>query len=181
MITLRSGLAALPLLALALVSLTSLAPAAVPAVQDKQPVRDVSDFNLDKGLALAGYDPVAYFPEGGGKPVKGSKKLRFTHAQVTYQFASQQNLELFRKAPAKYEPVYGGWCAYSMADEGEQVDPDPKNFLIENGRLHLFFKGFFGNGRKAWQKQGAKVMTPKADANWKKILDATRRKRGGGR
>lgn len=147
------------------------------AAQDTKPVRDVSDFNLDKGLALDGYDPVAYFPEGGGKASKGSKSITIVHESVTYRFATKENLELFKKSPAKFEPMYGGWCAFSMADENKKVDPDPKSFLVEDGRLYLFFKGWFGSGRKAWLKKGTQVMKPKADAAWQKILDETKRKK----
>ena len=158
-------------------ALAAISLAAAPAHSgfNEEKVRDVSEFNLNKGLAIDGYDPVAYFPEGGSKPAKGSAAISWTHEAVTYRFVSKEHLELFKKTPAKYEPVYGGWCAFSMADKGKQVDPNPKNFLVQNGRLHLFFKSFFGNGRKQWEKRGSAVMKPKADANWKKILDAKKR------
>src|SRR4051812_40820817 len=69
-------------------------------------------YNLDEGLAIQGYDPVAYFTEG--KAVKGSKSNAVFHEGVTYYFSSAANKEAFKKNPAKYEPQYGGWCAYAM-------------------------------------------------------------------
>ena len=155
----------------------ALASSATTIQEDKKEARDVSDFNLEDGVALEGYDPVAYFPEGGGKAKKGSKKVKHLYDGVTYYFSSQANLEAFKKDPAKYEPMYGGWCAFSMADEEKKVEPSPKNFLVEGGRLYVFFDGWFGDGRSAWKKKTGKVMKPKADKAWKAILEATKKKK----
>lgn len=130
--------------------------------------RDVSKYNLsDSGLALKGYDPVAYFPEGGGKPKKGKKSRTFTHEGVTYRFASSANLETFKANPTKYEPAYGGWCAYAMSKE-KYTDIDPKNFKIEDGRLMVFYKGLLGDTLKSWNKEGPATLEPLADAYWEK-------------
>jgi YHS domain-containing protein len=132
--------------------------------------RDVKHFNLDKSkLAIAGYDPVAYFPEGGGKPLKGSDKISVTHKGVVYRFATEENKALFLKTPDKFEPQYGGWCAYAMA-QGEKVEIDPKSFKITDGKLFLFYKSFFNDTREKWVKEEA-PLTKKADAGWKTILE----------
>jgi YHS domain-containing protein len=132
--------------------------------------RDVRHFNLDKHkLALSGYDPVAYFPEGGGKPLKGSDKITVTHKGVVYRFSSEATKALFVKTPDKFEPQYGGWCAYAMADD-EKVEIDPKSFLITEGKLYLFYKSFFNDTRAKWLKDEA-ALAKKADAGWKKILE----------
>ena len=69
--------------------------------------------NVDKnGLALQGYDPVAFFTEN--KPVKGKPEFKSTDQGVTYLFASAENKMRFEKEPAKYEPAFGGFCAYGM-------------------------------------------------------------------
>lgn len=92
---------------------------------------DARHDNLGKGgLALQGYDPVAYFPEGGGEPKPGKAGLTVTRHGVTYRFASEAHRELFLENPARYEPAFGGWCAYAMA-EGDKVEIDPTSFLIE--------------------------------------------------
>ena len=133
---------------------------------EKRPA--ISHYNLEKGLALSGYDPVAYFPGGGGEPKKGKKELTATHLGVSYRFASKENKELFVAEPSRFEPAYGGWCAYAMS-RGKKVEVDPKSFLVENGKLHVFYKGLFNNTRKKWQKEGGAKLRPKATGNWKKI------------
>lgn len=126
----------------------------------------VQQYNLgpDK-LALQGYDPVAYFKKNAA--AKGSATLRTEYQGVTYQFASPENKKAFAEAPEKYLPTYGGWCATAMA-KGEKVEIDPTNFKVTNGRLFLFFKAFYANAIKDWNKDEATLMA-KADANWKKI------------
>ncbi|MEM7621615.1 MAG: YHS domain-containing (seleno)protein [Planctomycetota bacterium] len=124
-----------------------------------------------KNLAIGGYDPVAYFPEGdpdgNGSAAKGSKKITHTHRGVTYRFTSAANRDTFIENPLKYEPAYGGWCAYAASNAGF-TKPSPKNFKVENGRLLLFYKGFGGDTLKAWNKEGPAQLAPRADSFWKK-------------
>ena len=62
--------------------------------------------NMDKsGLALQGYDPVAYFTDG--KPVKGSPEFTASYKGATYKFASAEHKRQFESSPAKYEPNLG--------------------------------------------------------------------------
>ena len=98
-------------------------------------------FNLDDGLAIKGYDPVAYFTSN--KAVKGSKDLAVYSQGATYYFSSAANKELFKANPSKYLPEYGGWCAYAMGAKGEKVNIDPETFKIVNGKLYLFYNKFF--------------------------------------
>ncbi len=118
-------------------------------------------------LAIEGYDPVAYFPEGGGKPTKGNEKFSLDHDGITYRFASQANLDRFRADPAKYEPAHGGWCSYAMGAKGEKVEVDPKSYVVSDGRLFLFYKSIFADTRSDWLKD--KALEQKADTNWKKV------------
>ncbi len=135
------------------------------APQDAKP-RDATHFNLDKtGLALAGYDPVAYFPEGGGKALEGQKKITHVHQGVTYRFANETNKALFVKEPAKYEPQYGGWCAYAIPNS-EKVEIDPESFVVREGKLYLFYKSFFVDTRSKWQKDPLDFVR-RGDAAWK--------------
>lgn len=131
---------------------------------------DLKHLNLDKsGLAIKGYDPVSYFPEGGSKPRKGKSELAFKDRGVTYRFATKENLELFKKSPAKFEPHYGGWCAFAMAD-GAKVEVDPKSYVIQGGRLMLFYKSFFNDTRKKWNKKSAELEA-KANKAWGEIVE----------
>ncbi|MBL8759504.1 MAG: hypothetical protein JNK35_13880 [Phycisphaerae bacterium] len=148
-------------------------PTPAPDAADPSVRRDVSHYNLEKDKAkpaIQGYDPVAYFPGPTGSPgeaKKGSKDFAYTYRGVTYWFATRANLEAFKKEPAKYEPAYGGWCAYAMGATGEKVEIDPKSFKITGGRLYLFYKDFFNDTRAKWSKD-EKNLNGKADANWKK-------------
>ena len=55
------------ILGASMLEIPALAATSVILQEDKKETRDVSDFNLEKGLALEGYDPVAYFPEGAAR------------------------------------------------------------------------------------------------------------------
>lgn len=124
-------------------------------------------FNLDDGVAISGYDPVAYFKSN--KAIKGKKDLSVHQQGVIYYFSSTGNREEFKKNPARYEPEYGGWCAYAMGAKGEKVSIDPETFKILNGKLYLFYNSFFNNTLKSWNKDEA-TLKMKGDINWKKTF-----------
>jgi YHS domain-containing protein len=134
----------------------------VSSAQDQKPV---NTFNLEKGIAIQGYDAVAYF---SGKAIKGELSLAVIHQGIRYHFSSTANKEEFKKNPAKYEPQYGGWCAYAMGATGEKVEIDPETFKILNGKLYLFYNKRFNNTLKTWNKDEQALKT-KADANWSKL------------
>lgn len=127
----------------------------------------VSEFNLEKKVAIQGYDPVAYFKQG--KALKGKKELTATYEGVMYQFSSVANKALFEKNAAYYEPKYGGWCAYAMGSSGEKVEINPETFKIIDGKLFLFYNAYFNNTLKSWNKEEVSLKA-KADANWKKYI-----------
>lgn len=129
--------------------------------------RRKSSFNLEAGVAIQGYDPVAYFLQN--KAVKGSKDLAVIHQGVLYYFSTVSNKEEFKKNPAKYEPEYGGWCAYAMGAKGEKVSIDPKTFKIVNGKLYLFYNKLFNNTLPEWNKDETNLKK-NADLNWSKIF-----------
>jgi len=118
------------------------------------------------GLAIDGYDPVAYFTTG--KAVEGNKEFTYTIDGATYRFSNASNRDLFKATPSKYRPQYGGWCAYAMGASGEKVDIDPQTFKILDGKLYLFYNKFFNNTLKSWNKDEVNLK-PKADANWTKL------------
>lgn len=132
---------------------------------------ELDHYNLSRGLAIDGYDPVAYFPEFGGAPTKGSKKITLAHRGVTYRFQSEAHRTAFRENPTRFEPAYGGWCAYAMARE-DKTDIDPKYFLIQDGRLLLFYKGFLGGDTRAkWSKGDTADQGKRADAYWQSLTN----------
>jgi YHS domain-containing protein len=96
------------------------------------------------GVAVDGYDPVSYFLPSNS-PTKGKSEIAFTYKGIKYLFSSEENRKKFQDNPEKYEPEFGGWCAYAMGENGDKVEIDPKRFKIVNGKLNLFYNGFFGD------------------------------------
>lgn len=125
-----------------------------------------SNFNVSKNIAIEGYDPVSYFDS---KPLEGDKKFQHTYRGITYLFANEPNLNKFKAAPEKYEPVYGGWCAYAMGEKGEKVEVDPETFKILDGRLYLFYNSWGNNTLTKWNKN-EKALKVQGDQNWKKFV-----------
>jgi YHS domain-containing protein len=116
--------------------------------------------NLDSsGLALKGYDPVAYFAEG--KPVQGKPEITASHEGATYRFASAANRDAFAAAPGKYAPQYGGYCAYGMAS-GYKAPIEPDAWTIVEGKLYLNYNQ---SVRSRWSGDIPGYIR-KADANW---------------
>lgn len=123
-----------------------------------------AQFNLDKSkVAIQGYDPVAYFVVN--KAIKGSKSFTAFADGVVYYFSSQANKSLFLNNYEKYEPQYGGWCAYAMGATNEKVEIDPETFKIVNGKLYLFYHTWVNNTLTKWNKDEA-LLKAKADINW---------------
>lgn len=126
------------------------------------------------GIALEGHDPVSYFRQDAVKlgPLKGDSKYQAKYEDATFQFSSEANKEEFIKNPNKYVPAFGGWCAYAVAEKKEKVEVDTQSFLIQDGRLLLFFKGFLADTRDKWQNTKSKTPTnflKEADANWPEV------------
>lgn len=135
--------------------------------QDATAVRK-KHFNLSKsGLAINGYDPVAYFKYN--KAVQGKKEFGVSHQGAVYYFSSAENKDAFLKNPGTYEPQYGGWCAYAMGKNGDKVNVDPETFKIVDGKLFLFYNRFFNNTLTSWNKDETNLKT-KADINWQKTF-----------
>ncbi len=89
--------------------------------------------NVDKnGVAIQGYDPVAFFTDG--KPVLGEEKFHASFHDATYRFASAEHQAMFEKNPAKYEPQFGGYCAYGVS-KGHLAPVKIDAFQIVDGRL----------------------------------------------
>lgn len=123
-------------------------------------------YNVKKHVAIEGFDPVSYFD---GRPAEGSSDIRTTYKGIIYQFSSQVNLSKFKASPDKYEPAYGGWCAFAMGDSGEKVKIDPETFKIIDGKVFLFYNFWGNNTLEDWNKD-EKALKEAGDRNWKKIV-----------
>jgi len=123
------------------------------------------DYNIKKGFVANGYDVVSYFE---GSPLAGNKKYTTKFYGVSYKFSSQENLNIFKANPHKYVPQYGGYCAYAIGAKADKVGINPKTFLIENGKLYLFYNAWGTNTLELWKKD-LKGLKQKADKNWESI------------
>ena len=121
--------------------------------------------NVDKdGVGIKGYDPVAYFTQN--QPVKGNPQYQSTHNGVKYYFASQQNKAAFDANPSKYEPQFGGFCAYA-ASQNHTAPIEVDAFQIVNGRLLLQYDTSI---QKKFNKD-TQGNLKQADANWPGIVE----------
>jgi YHS domain-containing protein len=130
---------------------------------DHQPGHKVLINRTRDGLAIQGYDPVAYFTDN--KPVKGTLKYLSQHGGATYWFASAAHKAQFDAAPDRYAPAYGGYCGYAASIN--RLSPiSPEWFQVLDGRLVL------QHNKKAFDKWNAdlKGNLAKADQNWPNLV-----------
>lgn len=118
--------------------------------------------NLSSGVAIKGYDPVAYFNVDNA--MKGKARHAANYNGATYHFVSAVNRDAFVAEPAKYVPKYGGFCAYAVS-KGYTAPIDPKAFSIVDGSLYL---NYSLSVRKTWSKDIAGNIA-KGDENWPKL------------
>lgn len=124
-----------------------------------------SQINLDEhGVALGGYDPVAYFDSG--KPTPGAPAISASYRGATYLFSTAAHRKTFLANPSKYVPEFGGFCATGTAF-GEKVGVDPRTGKVVNGRLYL------NNGPRALEvfNRDTPGIIGKAQANWPAVKD----------
>lgn len=116
------------------------------------------------GVAIMGYDPVAYFTEN--QAVKGSEKFSYEWLGTPWHFANNKHREMFMNEPVKYAPQYGGYCAGEVVGGSTTVNVDPEAFKIIDGKLYLIYD----KGNAAKFASDAEELVPKADANWPKAV-----------
>ncbi len=118
------------------------------------------------GLAVHGYDVVAYFEKG--QPEVGRAQYSTVYNGATYRFSSEETLDTFEDNPEKYVPQYGGYCAYGVA-VGAKFDGDPRLWRIVDGKLYLNLNEDI---QATWEKDVPGYIK-KGDRNWKKIASRT--------
>lgn len=119
--------------------------------------------NQKDGVAVQGYDMVAYFT--ANKAVKGNPALTYDWNGARWQFSSAENRDAFAKAPEKYAPAFGGYCAYGVS-RGYAVDIDPEAFTVDNGTLYL---NYSKSVQRTWNSDRAGYIE-KARQQWPKVL-----------
>jgi len=113
------------------------------------------------GVAIGGYDPVAYFVVG--RPVSGLPSYEALWNGAAWRFANEGNRAAFLADPTVYAPSFGGYDAAGIAS-GVAAPADPAVFAIVDGHLLLFRDG---EARKAFlaSPDGARA----AEAAWPSV------------
>lgn len=119
------------------------------------------------GLAIDGYDPVAYFTEG--RAVPGNPSIEFTWNGTRYRFSTAANRERFEKDPAAYVPQYGGFCAYAVS-RGYTASVDPDAWAVVDGKLYL---NYSKRVQRLWQEDVPGNIS-KGDQNWARLQNGSR-------
>ncbi|NET33306.1 MAG: YHS domain-containing protein [Cyanothece sp. SIO1E1] len=115
------------------------------------------------GAAIGGYDPVAYFEQGG--PTAGSDEFTHEWRNATWKFSSAENRDLFAANPEQYAPQYGGFCAWAVS-QGSTAPIDPNAWKIVDDKLYLNFNQDI---QARWEKDIPGNIA-KADSNWPGVL-----------
>jgi hypothetical protein len=117
------------------------------------------------GVAIKGYDPVAYFTEN--RAMKGSEDYAYDWLGTPWFFVNAEHRDMFISDPVKYAPQYGGYCAGEVVGGSVTVDIDPEAFRIIDGKLYLIYDQVDAEDFAAH----ADEYIPRADANWPKIKE----------
>jgi YHS domain-containing protein len=120
------------------------------------------EFFETDGVALRGYDPVAYF--ASGKPQKGQAQHSHQYKGSTFNFVNEANRRAFMEAPDKYAPQFGGYCAYGTA-QGYKVSTQPDAFAIVKDRLYL---NYDKKVQGIW-RQDVPGNIERAEKNWPEV------------
>ena len=117
-------------------------------------------------VMLKGHDVVSYFSQG--KHALGSAQFVSTYEGVTFRFASAEHKALFDKAPAKYIPQYGGYCANGIV-YGIPWGGDADTWMIREGKLYIFG----GQGSKDGFEVDTAGNLALADKYWKEQVNGS--------
>lgn len=115
--------------------------------------------NTQDGLALRGFDAVAYFAVDSA--VKGDSKYEYAWNGAKWLFANEENLAKFKANPAAYAPQFGGYCSYAVS-EGYTANGDPAAWKIVDGKLYL---NYSPKVKSMWE-QNMNERIGKGDQNW---------------
>lgn len=124
--------------------------------------RVVADWRT--GLALHGFDTVAYFTDGAPRP--GRPELEYAYAGVTWRFRNEGNRAAFSARPDVYMPQFGGHDPIAIA-QGAATPGHPELWLIRRGRLYLFHSS---EAREAFMTAGESALAL-AEKRWPQVVN----------
>jgi YHS domain-containing protein len=138
---------------------------AIAAVSLMSTAALAGDFFETDGVALHGYDPVAYFV--AAEPQKGQSQYSYVYKGSKFYFANEANRRAFMQTPEKYAPQFGGYCAYG-ASQGYKVSTQPDAFAIVKDKLYLNYNK---KVQGIWQ-QDVPGNIERAEKNWPEVQKA---------
>src|SRR5262249_31683218 len=115
------------------------------------------------GLALYGFDPVAYFTDA--EPLARRPEVGLSLARAGWALRNEGNRAAFRDRPDIYMPEFGGYDVLAVA-RGAPVPGNPRYWVVANRRLYLFENAA---GRDAFAADPGKLL-PAALAKWPELL-----------
>ena len=127
--------------------------------EEKQTTWRCSEVFNQGGIALKGYDVVAYFSEGMAR--KGLLDYEVEYQGLVWRFSSEANKVAFMKDSSNYLPQFGGYCAFG-ASQGYKASTKPHVFEIVDGKLYFNFARYV---QKRWRRDMEKNILA-AEAKW---------------
>ena len=119
-----------------------------------------------QGVAIGGYDAVAYFTQS--RAVAGTAAHEHRWNGAIWRFASADTRGRFAADPEAFAPRYGGWCAWAMS-EGRLAAADPRVWRIVDNRLYL---NCSARAQSQWEAGLPETIT-RADAHWARLQAGT--------
>jgi YHS domain-containing protein len=115
------------------------------------------------GIALYGFDPVAYFIDGEAR--EGLAGFELKYAGVVWRFRNEGNRAAFAERPGAYVPRFGGYDPLGVA-RGVPASGYPSLFIIHDNRLVLFTSE---ENRKTFLASPNEILDA-AEAAWPKVV-----------
>jgi hypothetical protein len=139
--------------------LTGLGAPALPPFAAHAATTERIVVNRHTGLAIEGFDPVAYFVDG--RPMVGLAEFEASQAGAVWRFRNIGNRASFVAHPEVYGPQFGGYDPIDLG-RGVTFAGNPRFWLIIDQRLYLFGREesrdafaadparFLGEARSRW-------------------------------
>lgn len=121
--------------------------------------------NPATGLAISGFDPVAYFTDS--KPQPGRAEFELSADSAVWRFRNEGNRAAFEAHPEVYRPAFGGYDVVAIARE-RAVPGHSLIWRIVEGRLYLFYSE---QNRADFLADPARVLAA-ADRKWPAVEES---------
>ena len=139
----------------------ALALALTSAAHASSPAPEIN--TAGSGLAVGGYDAVAYFRDG--RPAKGSSLYQLSYKGAVWRFASGETLKAFQEHPDSFAPQFGGYCSWAVSQH-YLAPGDPLQWKVVDGRLYLNANA---RAKMLWEADQAAAIK-RGHANWPTVL-----------